>query len=81
MGLAQQTQEVQIGTTLSLEIYDQVKAKAEAMNLTVDQMVAVLLKLGLAAQERRESELDQLVQRHRDGDPSAGEALGEALFG
>jgi len=58
--------------TISPELHDQVQAKAESMNVTIDQMVGVLLKLGLAEQQRREAEIDALVERHRSGNDPVG---------
>lgn len=76
----------QITMTLSAEILDQVSAKARALRLSFDETVTALLRLGLKAQERREHDLDLLVDRlHSTGDPETkqrlGNELGSMIFG
>jgi hypothetical protein len=70
---------------LSPELRQQIEAKALSLNLDLHTVVAVLLKLGLRAQDEREEELQRLAQAlpsstEPEEQGRLGEQLGEMLF-
>lgn len=63
-----------------------IEEKAQAMRVTRDALVAVLLSYGLKAQEEKEREMESLVQSVRQADTpeqksAALDVLGESIFG
>jgi hypothetical protein len=66
--------------TISPELYSEIKARAEEMNIGIDRAVATLLRLGLESQKAREHEIERLVEQARQTeDPQLREEIGDRL--
>ena len=75
----------EIKFVITPEFYDQLVSKSVALGLSFDQSTLMLLRLGLAEQNRKEEEIKSLVESmHAQTGPDRSQTfdrLGEAVFG
>jgi len=86
MGARRQLEKVVTTMSIPSALDAEVRAKAAEMNVSYEEAVSALLRLGLEAQKQREADLDEMVDRFRATEDEGerkrlGEELGGAIFG
>lgn len=86
MGAKRQIERVVTEMSIPWDLDAAVRAKAAEMSVSYEDAVSALLRLGLAAQKQRESDLDRLADKFRSTEDEAekkrlGDELGGAIFG
>jgi hypothetical protein len=72
--------------TLSSELHQEISAKAKQVGISLDRMMALLLRSGLEAEAQKKQQLKQRLEHFRSSaDPAEAERLGyelgEMIFG
>jgi len=76
---------VPVTVTLPCDLHNQIREKAEALGTDFQTAVAALLRIGLKAQAKSESEIservDQLVAGDSSEEAETVDKIGELIFG
>ena len=76
---------VPVTVTLPCDLHNEIREKADALGTDFQTAVAALLRIGLKAQAKSESEIsghvDQLVANDSGEDAETVDRIGELIFG